>query len=140
MNANWEEQARDCLTGSGSGELTFPEALKMLREGGFDGYAVDLRRSTRTYYRPDGRVLELSTAPTPTQVAERFDAESLREAIREAQALVPGYTYEGFCIKAAIAGCAGYIVSLLGQRVLYYGRSGATHTEYFPGARPDTVE
>ena len=24
----------------------------------------------------------------------------------------------------------------LGKRVLYYGRTGETHTEYFPGTRP----
>jgi uncharacterized protein YbcV (DUF1398 family) len=44
-----------------------------------------------------------------------------------------GYTYQGFCSKVAGAGCAGYVVSLLGRRVLYYGRTGETHTEYFPG-------
>ena len=54
----------------------------------------------------------------------------------EAQALVPGYTYKGFCAKVAEAGCAGYVVSLLGRRVLYYGRTGETHTEYFPGTQP----
>ena len=34
------------------------------------------------------------------------------------------------------AGCAGCIVSLLGQRVVYYVRTGETHTEYFPGTQP----
>jgi hypothetical protein len=29
----------------------------------------------------------------------------------------------------------GYLVSLLGKRALYYGRTGETHTEYFPGTR-----
>jgi uncharacterized protein YbcV (DUF1398 family) len=55
-------------------------------------------------------------------------------AIREAQALAPGYTYRGFCAKVARAGCAGYLVSFPGRRVLYYGRSAETHTELFPGA------
>jgi hypothetical protein len=41
-------------------------------------------------------------------VAESFDASMVRGAIREAQALVPGYTYKGFCAKVAGAGCAGY--------------------------------
>ncbi len=75
-------------------------------------------------------------APTATPVAERFDAAAIREAIREAQAAGPGYTYQSFCAKAAKAGCAGYVVSLLGRRVLYYGRTGETHTEYFPGTLP----
>jgi uncharacterized protein YbcV (DUF1398 family) len=94
------------------------------------------RRSTRTYYMPNGEALELKSEPTPTPVAETFDGSVVREAIREAQELVPGYTYKGFCAKVAGAGCAGYVVSLLGRRVLYFGRTCETHTEYFPGTRP----
>jgi len=30
------------------------------------------------------------------------------------------------------AGCAGYLVSFLGRRVLYFGRSAGTHVEHFP--------
>jgi uncharacterized protein YbcV (DUF1398 family) len=136
MNTNWKELARATLEGSESGTLTFPQSLRILMEAGFDGYAVDLRHSTRTYYMPDGESIELETAPTQTPVAESFDAAVVRGAIREAQALVPGYTYKGFCTKVARAGCAGYVVSLLGRRVLYYGRTGETHTEYFPGPPP----
>ena len=79
--------------------------------------------------------LFLQSAPTPTPVAESFDAAAVRESIRAAQALVPGYTYKGFCAKVARAGCAGYVVSLFGRRVLYYGRTCETHTEYFPGTQ-----
>jgi uncharacterized protein YbcV (DUF1398 family) len=106
-------------------------------EAGIDGYAVDFRRSTRTYYMPNGEALELQSEPTPTPVADSFSASVVREAIREAQALVPGYTYKGFCAKVARAGCAGYVVSLLGRRVLYFGRTCETHTEYFPGTQPE---
>jgi uncharacterized protein YbcV (DUF1398 family) len=45
---------------------------------------------------------------------------------------VPGYTYLGFCKKAALAGCAGYVVSFSGRRVLYIGRTAETHVEHFP--------
>ena len=135
MNAHWQDIARTTLEGSESGTLTFPASLLMLMEAGFDGYAVDFRRSTRTYYMPDGETLELKTEPT-APVAEHFDAAVIKEALREAQALVPGYTYKGFCAKVVRAGCAGYMVSLLGRRVLYHGRTGETHTEYFPGTQP----
>jgi uncharacterized protein YbcV (DUF1398 family) len=134
MTTNWKDLARATLEGSESGTMTFPQSLRVLMEAGFDGYAVDFRRSTRTYYRPNGETLELKTEPTPTPVAAAFDAAVVREAIREAQQLVPGDTYKGFCAKVAQAGCAGYVVSLLGRRVLYYGRTCETHTEYFPGA------
>jgi uncharacterized protein YbcV (DUF1398 family) len=135
VTANWKDVARATLEGSESGTTTFPQNLRDLMEAGFDGYAVDFRRSTRTYYMPNGEALELKTEPTPTPVAESFDALVVREAIREAQVLVPGYTYKGFCAKVARAGCAGYVVSLLGRRVLYYGRTCETHTEYFPGTQ-----
>jgi uncharacterized protein YbcV (DUF1398 family) len=133
MTTNWKDAARATLEGSESGTMTFPQSLQILMEAGFDGYAVDFRRSTRTYYMPNGETLELKTESTPTPVTETFDAAVVREAIREAQQLVPGYTYKGFCAKVARSGCAGYVVSLLGRRVLYYGRTCETHTEYFPG-------
>ena len=50
--------------------------------------------------------------------------------------MAPGYTYQGLLREGCRAGCAGYVVSLLGKRVLYFGRSGETHTEYFPGTQP----
>ncbi len=135
MTANWKELARATLEGSESGAMTFPKSLGLLMEAGFDGYAVDFRRSTRTYYMPNGEALELKTELTPTPVAGSFDTALMKEAIREAQALAPGYTYTGFCAKVARAGCAGYVVSLLGRRALYYGRTCETHTEYFPGSQ-----
>lgn len=138
MNTNWQDLARATLKGSEDGTLPFAQSVKMLMEAGFDGYGVDFRRATRTYYRPDGEAIELETARTPAPVAERFDAAVVRAAIGEAQALVPGYTYKGFCAKVVGAGCAGYLVSFTGKRVLYYGRTGETHTEYFPGTRPES--
>jgi uncharacterized protein YbcV (DUF1398 family) len=133
MTTNWQDVARATLEGSESGAMTFPQSVRILTEAGFDGYAVDFRRSTRAYYMPDGEAVELETERTRAPVAGRFDAAVIKEALREAQALVPGYTYKGFCAKVAAAGCAGYVVSLLGKRVVYYGRTGETHTEYFPG-------
>jgi uncharacterized protein YbcV (DUF1398 family) len=135
MSTNWKDVARFCLEGAESGAMTFPQIAGTLIEAGFDGYAVDLRRATATYYRPNGETVELATR-TAEPVAERFDAAVVKEAIGEAQALTLGYTYKGFCAKVTGAGCAGYLVSFVGKRVLYYGRTGETHTEYFPGAQP----
>lgn len=136
MNAHQQELARVTLEGAESGAVTFPQGVQMLMEAGFDSYAVDFRRSTRIYYLASGDALELETPPATVPVAQRFDAAALRAAIREAQALVPGYNYRSFCAKAAAAGCAGYLVSCLGQRVVYYGRTGETHVEHFPDAQP----
>jgi len=135
MTATWQELAHQTLQAAESGAMTFGESTRVLTEAGFDGYAVDFRRNTRTYYLTGGETLALDTEPA-SPVAERFDVDTVKEALREAQQLIPGYTYHGFCTKVTAAGCAGYVVSFLGRRVVYYGRTGETHTEYFPGTQP----
>jgi len=80
----------------------------------------------------DGDGIELSTHRVAAAVAPALDAARLEAAIRDAQALVPGYTYRGFCETAAAAGCAGYLVSFSGRRALYVGRTAETHVEHFP--------
>lgn len=126
--------AEACLHGSEIGTMTFPEIVGTLIAAGFDGYMVDLRRAAATYYLPDGSVIDLPAVRATQPVAAHFDATVVREAIREAQTQAPGYTYTGFCAKVAGAGCAGYLVSFPGRRVLYVGRTGETHTEHFPPA------
>ncbi len=135
MSKNWKDTAHTTLVGAEADTMSFPQGIALLRQAGIDGYAADFRRATRTYYLPNGETLELASAWLPEIVAERFDAAAVIAAIREAQALLPGYTYKRFCAKVAEAGCAGYLVSLVGKRVLYYGRTGETHTEYFPGTQ-----
>ena len=136
MNTHCQDLARTTLEGAESEIFSGPEAGRRLMEAGFDGYAVDFRRATRIYYRPDGQSVEFKTEPPAVPVAPRFDVGQVKESIRQAQMMVPGYTYRGFCDQVVAAGCAGYLVSLLGKRVLYFGRTGGTHTEYFPGTRP----
>jgi uncharacterized protein YbcV (DUF1398 family) len=136
MVHDWQAIARTTHEGSESGAVTFPQSVAMLMDAGFDGYAVDLRRATRTYYQTSGEAVEFSSPPPLEPVGAKFDADTIRRAIKQAQELKPGYTYQGFCAKIAAAGCAGYLVSLLGRRVVYFGRTGETHTEYFPGTRP----
>jgi uncharacterized protein YbcV (DUF1398 family) len=113
--------------------MTFPEILSALAGADFEGYAVDFRRASATYYLATGESLDLPAHPVTASVAPAFDVLGLRAAIGEAQALAPGYTYPGFCEKAALAGCAGYVVSLSGRRAVYLGRTAETHVEHFPG-------
>lgn len=122
--------AQACHAGATQGRMTFPAILTTLIANGFDGYLVDLRHGTARYYLTDG---DSTDCPGPAEtVALDFDAAALQSAIRAAQTGAPGYTYAGFCHQAAQAGCAGYLVSLPGRRVLYFGRSGETHVEHFP--------
>jgi uncharacterized protein YbcV (DUF1398 family) len=127
-----EAIAQQCLKGAESGSMTFPQIVTALLAVGFDGYSVDFRRAKIAYYAPSGESVEFSGAKPSVPVAADFNASLVRQAIREAQTLAPGYTYAGFVDKVAVAGCAGYLVSFLGRRVLYFGRSADTHTEHFP--------
>ena len=133
MTAHWKDIAQATIVGSENDTMSFLEAVQRLIEAGLDGYSVDLRGATRSFYRPDGEVAVFETARLHTPVALSFDGEAISQSIRKAQAQTPGYTYKGFCNEVARAGCAGYFVSFPGKRVLYFGRDGKTHTELFPG-------
>lgn len=134
MTPNQQALARTCLEAAEADSMTFPEIVGALIAGGFESYLVDFRRGVATYYLPGGDSVGLAMAHAASAVAEALDVATLQAAIREAQTLAPGYTYAGFCAKAAAAGCAAYLVSFLGRRALYFGRDGATHTEHFPSA------
>ena len=125
----------DCHLASEEDRLDFPQILARLHEAGVEGYLVDYRRSTKTYYLSNGENLGLPSPVVETPISARFDAPMVEHAVREAQAKAPGYSYKGFCAKVMQAGCAGYIVSILGRRVVYFGRTAETHIEHFPPAK-----
>lgn len=131
MTPEQRSTARACLEAAEHDNMAFPAIVGPLIEAGFESYLIDFRRASATYYLPDGGAIELPAHQVATSVAPQLDGEVLQSAIREAQQLVPGYTYRGFCEKAAAAGCAGYLVSFPGRRALYFGRDGATHLEAF---------
>ena len=132
MDDHKKSVARTCLEGAEGNGMTFPQIVGALIEEGFESYAIDFRRAVATYYLPDGDSVALPTHKVDVPVAATFDAVSIQAAIKEAQQLVPGYSYKGFCKKVAAAGCAGYIVSFSGRRALYVGRTAETHVEHFP--------
>ena len=132
MDDHKKSVARTCLEGAEGNTLAFPQIVGTLMQEGFESYAIDFRRGTATYYLPDGDSVELPAHRIDVPIAATFDAVPIQAAIKEAQQLVPGYTYRGFCKKVAAAGCAGYIVSFSGRRALYIGRTAEIHVEHFP--------
>jgi uncharacterized protein YbcV (DUF1398 family) len=124
--------AEACLKGAEDNTMTFPQVVGTLMQEGFESYAIDFRRAVATYYMPNGDSVELPSRGLDASVAPYFDAVGVQAAIKEAQQLVPGYTYLGFCKKVASAGCAGYLVSFSGRRALYIGRTAETHVEHSP--------
>jgi uncharacterized protein YbcV (DUF1398 family) len=130
MTPDQTATAQACHAGATEGRMTFPTILATLAAMDFEGYLVDLRHGTARYFLTGGDSIDCA-GPAET-VDLPFDAPALQSAIRAAQTGGPGYTYAGFCHRAAQAGCAGYLVSLPGRRVLYFGRSAETHVEHFP--------
>jgi uncharacterized protein YbcV (DUF1398 family) len=132
MDPNLIHTAQSCLDGAETGTMTFPAIVATLMQAGFESYAIDFRRATATYYRPDGDSVVLQAQVGDAPVAPAFNAAALQAAILDAQRLVAGYTYAGFCQRARSAGCAFYLVSFLGRRAVYFGRDGHVHVEHFP--------
>lgn len=132
MDDRLTQLATDSLHDAEHGTRSFPQIVQALMEAGFESYAMDFRRGTATYYLPDGDSVVVLTRHDATPIAPNFDVAAVRDAIREAQTLAPGYTYPGFCTKVMRAGCVGYVVSFLGRRAVYLGRTAETHVEHFP--------
>ncbi len=132
MDAHHIAIARTCLDAAHDGSRGFPVIVGMLIEAGFEGYMVDYRRNSQTYYLPDGDSVMLDMPQATHPVAAAFDAATVAALVRWAQSGDANYSYSAFSGKAACAGCAGYLVSFPGRRVVYFGRTGETHVEHMP--------
>jgi uncharacterized protein YbcV (DUF1398 family) len=132
MDAERISIAETCLSAAHDGSLSFPEIVGKLITAGFEGYAVDYRRNTQTFYLPDGDSVMLEMQRSAGTVAATFDATEVERLVRWAQANPADYSYVAFSEKAKAAGCAGYLVSFLGRRVVYFGRTAEIHVEHFP--------
>ncbi len=132
MDAQQRSIAQACVDAAFGGTLAFPDIVAKLVSAGFESYAVDYRRNAQTFYLPDGDnvVLDMPLAKHP--VAESFDATRMQQLVRWAQSKAADYSFAGFSEESTKAGCAGYLVSFPGRRVLYVGRTAETHVERFP--------
>jgi uncharacterized protein YbcV (DUF1398 family) len=115
------------------GDQSFGEIVMQLGKAGVERYHQDFLRSVRTYYMPNGESEVVRNNTVETTPAQTFSAQGVEAAVRAVQA--GAIKYEQFCRRVMEAGCVGYLVSLAGRRVIYYGRTGDMHVEYFPGAR-----
>jgi uncharacterized protein YbcV (DUF1398 family) len=103
------EAARATLTGS----MPFPEIVGKLMETGVEYYHVDY---------------------AARQIADDFDVAGLKAAVFDSQQ--NGQKFRQFSQRAMQAGVQGYFAFLRGKRVVYMGRQGDQHTEWFPGTKP----
>lgn len=132
MDAERIAVAKACLDAAHDGSLSFPEIIGKLLGAGFEGYSVDYRRNTQTYYLPDGDSIAFDMPQSAGSVVAMLDAAGVEALVRWAQRNPPEYNYAAFCERARAMGCAGYLVSFSGRRVVYYGRTAETHVELFP--------
>jgi uncharacterized protein YbcV (DUF1398 family) len=132
MDAERISIAETCLHAAHDKSLSFPEIVGKLIAAGFEGYTVDYRRNSQTYYLPDGDSVTMDMPSHAGTVAATFDATEIERLVRWAQANTDDYSYVAFSEKAKVAGCAGYLVSFLGRRVVYFGRTAESHVEHFP--------
>lgn len=132
MDADRIAVAEACLRAAHDGSQSFPQIVGTLIAAGFEGYTVDYRSNRQTYYLPTGEATHHPMPPAEGQVAPAFDAAEIERLVRWAQANPADYSYAAFSRLARAAGCAGYIVSFSGRRVVYFGRTAETHVEHFP--------
>ncbi len=132
MDAQRTAIAQNCLDGAHDGSIDFPAIVAMLIAAGFDGYLVDYRRNTSTYYLADGDSVVFDNPRDADVVAKTFDQPGIAGQIRWAQAKPADYSYAAFSRNVRGMGCAGYLVSFSGRRVLYFGCTAETHVEIMP--------
>lgn len=115
------------------GEMPFPEIVGNLIREGVVYYHVDYVSGSFSFYSASGSVVvaPLAFEDLP-ELATEFNAGDLKAAILDSQQ--NGQKFRQFCARAMKAGVQSYFAFLQGQRVLYLGRQGDQHVEWFPGA------
>ncbi|MEQ1632703.1 MAG: DUF1398 family protein [Planctomycetota bacterium] len=125
------EVARRTLAGT----VSFPEIVRELHAAGVESYRVDYVTRTKTWYGEGG---EVAVTPIPLEnlppIEPELDVSALRQNVRDSQ--TAGQVWKDFTFRAMAAGVANYTVYLRGRRVVYCGRQGDEHVEWFPGAGP----
>jgi uncharacterized protein YbcV (DUF1398 family) len=130
MNSTSQALIREAADGATEGRLHFGQVIGLLVEAGVESYAVDYRTRRTTYYLPSGKTVGIDLQMQEVGIAEAFDTNAIRAAIRGAQQGV--VKYPEFKRLSCEAGCIGYTVWIAGRHVTYFGRRGEVHIERFP--------
>ncbi len=132
MNAEGIQVIQGCAQGALTGEIAFPEIVGRLALVGVERYHADYSRREIAYYMADGDSLVVVTPHPSHAIAVKFAASAVEAAVHQSQR--NEHTYLDFIRKTMAAGCVGYFAQITGRRVIYFGRNGEMHIEYFPTA------
>jgi uncharacterized protein YbcV (DUF1398 family) len=133
MSPQFREVVAECAAASDDETITFPDVVRTLMAVGVERYHADLVRGERTFFLPDGDNVAVSAHKLLAPPAAEFSGDGVAAALKAIQQ--GAIQYRTFCARIAEAGCVAYVVSLAGRRAVYYGRTGETYTEHFPGSR-----
>jgi uncharacterized protein YbcV (DUF1398 family) len=132
MNLEQTLGVHECVRGSLTNTLTFPDIVVRLAAIGVERYHADYSRSEITYYLADGDSLVVAAPHEPHPTAVELSAAGVEAAVRQSQR--GEHTYADFVRKTMAAGCVGYFVQITGRQAIYFGRNGNSHVEMFPPA------
>lgn len=130
MNETTLSIIRSTFEASNLGTIHFGQVIGQLISAGVESYHVDYRSGRTTYYLPDGSTIDFTFERPHQGIADAFDREAIRDAIKGAQQ--GSVMYPEFKTLSQRAGCAAYTVWIAGRHVVYLGRQGETHIERFP--------
>jgi uncharacterized protein YbcV (DUF1398 family) len=133
MDANVRNTMIEASRVSDEGSVSFGEVVRRLMAAGVERYHHDFMRSERTYYMPNRESEVVRNDVIDAMPPAAFSAAGVEAAVRAIQS--GAIKYKEFCERAMTARCVAYLVSIVGRRVVYYGRTGDSHIEYFPGAK-----
>lgn len=136
MNEQQKVVIHECAAASAEGRTSFAEVVRRLMAVGVERYQVDYLRGETIYYATGVAPEAVATHRAAEEPASDFSASGVAAAVKGAQSGLP---YPDFCEQVMQAGCVGYHASMVGRRVVYYGRTGDSHVEWFPGAGPGST-
>lgn len=130
MNETVHASIQSTFEASNRGTIHFGQVIGDLAAAGVESYHVDYRSGRTTYYLPDGSTADFRFERPQHGIADAFDGDAVRAAIRGAQQR--RVMYPEFKELSQLAGCVAYTVWIAGRHLVYHGRRGETHTERFP--------
>ena len=133
MNTEQSLVILDTVRASLTADMNFAQIVAKLSAIGVERYHADYSRQESTYYLADGASLVVPVRWGDFPTGTEFSATGVESAVRQSQR--GEHTFIDFVRKTMAAGCVGYFVQIAGQRVIYFGRNGESHTEWFPGAK-----